>query len=85
MILSLIILSGLTYFHYLGIKNQKMIKTLNIGDNILIANELLGKPNSIIVINDSINAYIYRPPLFSSDILELRYNTKNSKIVLLSY
>jgi hypothetical protein len=78
-------IASVAYIHYLGIRNQNLIKELMIGENISKAQELMGSPNSTTIVNDSISAYYYRPPLFSSTVLEVRYNSKNSKITMCNY
>jgi hypothetical protein len=80
----IVILSYAGIIHWKGVKNSKTIKGMKEGQDISLIIEMIGEPNSIHKQNDSIISYFYRPPLFSSEILEIQVHSKKKTITNIS-
>lgn len=80
----IVLVSYVGIIHWKGEKNSKTIKELKVGQDISLIIEMIGEPNSIYTQNDSIISYFYRPPLFSSEILEIQVHSKKKIITNVS-
>ncbi|WP_026948050.1 hypothetical protein [Algoriphagus marincola] len=66
--------------HLNGIRNEKFFQEIQINSDINKVVEKLGEPKSKRLYNDSTMIYLYSVPLFSSKILEVRFDQKSGKI-----
>lgn len=81
---ALAFLSYAVIIHWKGLKNSKAFKEFKVGQDISFIIETVGEPNSTYTQNDSIISYFYRPPLFSSEILEIQVHSKKRIITNIS-